>query len=155
MSKKPAEEKKRYAYNKKAKFDFEIIDKFEAGICLTGPEVKAIREGKASIADAFVREKKGELYVVGLDVTKYSSLGYAPHDPLRDKKILMHKREMQRIISKIAEKGLSLIATSVYPKGKYIKVELALVRGKKTHDKREELKRRAEKRDMDRRVKVR
>ncbi|MFH1223282.1 MAG: SsrA-binding protein SmpB [Pseudomonadota bacterium] len=141
---------KKYVVNKKVKFDFEVLDRFEAGICLTGPEVKAIREGRASLADAFVREKKGELYVMGLDITKYSTIGYAAHDPLRDKKILMHKREIRKLITKIAEKGLSLIATSVYPKGKYIKIELALVRGKKTHDKREELKRRAEKRDMDR-----
>jgi len=146
--KKPQE--KKYVVNKKAKFDFEIIDKYEAGLCLTGPEVKAIREGRVSLADAFVRERKGEFYVVGLDITKYSTIGYAAHDPLRDKKVLLHKREIRKLTSKIAEKGLSLIATSVYPKGKYIKIELALVRGKKTHDKREELKRRAESREMDR-----
>lgn len=146
--KKP--QSKKYVVNKKAKFDFEIIDKYEAGLCLTGPEVKAIREGRVSLADAFVRERKGELYVVGLDITKYSTIGYAAHDPLRDKKVLLHKREIRKLVSKIAEKGLSLIATSVYPKGKYIKIELALVRGKKTHDKREELKRRAENREMDR-----
>jgi len=119
---------KTFVRNKKAKFEYEILDKFEAGIVLTGPEVKAVRAGKASIADAHVRIKNGEFYIRGLDITKYEQIGYAEQDPLRDKKLLLHKHEIKKLTGKIAEKGLTLIPLSVYAKGSFIKLEMALVR---------------------------
>jgi SsrA-binding protein len=152
-----AEDKERYkkfAINKKAKQEYELLDRFEAGLVLTGTEVKVVRQGKVSIADAFVKVRSGELYIVGLHIAEYALKGYASHDPDRDKKLLLHKREILKLSSKIAEKGLTIIPLSIYPKDSYIKVELALARGKKTHDKREELKKRAVKRDMDRTFKI-
>jgi len=144
-----------FVRNKKAKFEYEVLDKYEAGIVLSGPEVKAIRAGKVSIADAHVKIKNGALYIRGLDITKYDQIGYAEHDPLRDKKLLLHKREITKLASKISEKGLTIIPLSVYAKGSYIKLELALVRGKKLHDRRADLKKKAEERAMDRSYKIR
>lgn len=146
---------KTFVRNKKAKFEYEILDRFEAGIVLSGPEVKAIRAGKASIADAHVRIRNGELYIKGLDITKYEQIGYTDHDALRDKKLLLHKHQITKIAPKITEKGLSLIPLSVYAKGSFIKLEMALVRGKKLHDRRADLKKKAEERSMDRKYKIR
>lgn len=143
-------ENKTLAVNKKARHDYEILDKFEAGIVLTGSEVKSIRNGKVSIAEAFIREKRGELYILGMNINEYTQKGYAPHDPLRDRKLLMHKKEIVKIASKIAEKGLTVILMAMYTKGKNIKVEIALAKGKKLHDKREDLKLKAQKREMQR-----
>ncbi len=143
-------ENKTLAVNKKARHEYEIIDKFEAGVVLTGSEVKSIRLGHVSIAEAFIREKKGELYILGMNISEYTQKGYSPHDPIRDRKLLMHKNEIVKIASKIAEKGLTVILTSMYTKGKNIKVEIALAKGKKLHDKREDLKRKAQKREMQR-----
>jgi SsrA-binding protein len=152
---KEKESFKTFVRNKKAKFEYEILSKFEAGIVLSGPEVKAIRAGKASIADAHVRIKNKELYIKGLDITKYEQIGYADHDTLRDKKLLLHKHEIKKISTKITEKGLTLIPLSVYAKGSFIKLEMALVRGKKLHDRRADLKKKAEERSMDRKYKIR
>jgi SsrA-binding protein len=146
---------KTFVRNKKAKFEYEILDRFEAGIVLSGPEVKAIRAGKVSIADAHVRIKNGELYIKGLDITKYEQIGYTDHDSLRDKKLLLHKHQITKIASKITEKGLTLIPLSVYAKASFIKLEMALVRGKKIHDRRADLKKKAEERSMDRKYKIR
>ncbi len=141
-------ENKTLAVNKKARYEYEIIDRFEAGVVLTGSEVKSIRMGKVSIAEAFIREKKGELYIFGMNISEYMQKGYAPHEPLRDRKLLLHKKEITKLASKIAEKGLTVILTSMYTKGKNIKVEIALAKGKKIHDKREDLKSKAQKREM-------
>lgn len=127
------------AINKKAKHEYEILDRFEAGLVLTGAEVKAIRGAKASLAGAFVREKNGELYVLGLNILE---------DLQRDIKLLMHKREITKLSSKIAEKGLTIIPLSIYTKRRCIKVELALAKGKKLHDKREALKKKAHNREL-------
>ncbi len=141
-------ENKTLAANKKARHEYEIIDRFEAGIVLTGPEVKSIRNGKASIAEAFVRDKKGELYILGMNIPEYTQKGYASHEPLRDRKLLMHKKEITKLSSKMAEKGLTIILLSLYSKGKNIKAEIALAKGKKLHDKREALKKKAQKREL-------
>lgn len=141
-------ENKTLATNKKARHEYEIIDKFEAGMVLTGTEVKSIRNGKASIAEAFVREKNGELYILGMNVPEYTQKGYVNHDPLRDRKLLMHKKEITKLSSKMAEKGLTIVLLALYTKGKNIKAELALAKGKKLHDKREALKKKAQKREL-------
>lgn len=143
-------ENKTLAVNKKARHEYQIIDKFEAGIVLTGSEVKSIRNGKTSIAEAFVREKRGELYILGMNIPEYAQKGYAQHDPVRDRKLLMHKKEITRLSSKMAEKGLTIVLLSLYTKGKNIKAEIALCKGKKLHDKREDLKLKAQKREMQR-----
>jgi len=111
-------ENKTLAVNKKARHEYQIIDKFEAGIVLTGSEVKSIRNGKTSIAEAFVREKKGELYILGMNIPEYAQKGYAQHDPVRDRKLLMHKKEITRLSSKMAEKGLTIVLLSLYTKGR-------------------------------------
>jgi SsrA-binding protein len=141
---------KKFAINKKAGHNYEILDKIETGIVLTGSEVKVVRQGKVSISDSYIKIKNGEAFVTGLHISAYESKGYASHDPDRDKKLLLHKREISKLSSKIAEKGLSVIPLSIYPKQSYIKMEIALVRGKKIHDKREQLKKKAMNRDMDR-----
>ena len=141
---------KMFAVNREARKEYELLDKFEAGIVLTGPEVKVIRQGKVSITDSFVKIRQGEIYLVGMHIAQYEAKGYTEHDPDRDKKLLMHKHEITKLQSKLTQKGLTIVTLSVYPKDKMIKVELALARGKKLHDKREDLKKKAMKRDMDR-----
>ncbi len=145
---------KRFAINKKAWHNYEILDKIEAGLVLTGSEVKVVRMGKVSIMDSYIKIRKGEAFVTGLHISAYESKGYTSHEPDRDKKLLLHKREITKLASKIAEKGLSVILLSIYPKQSYIKIEIAVVRGKKTHDKREELKKKAVNREMDRSYKI-
>lgn len=151
------ENKERYklfAINREARKEYELLDKFEVGIVLTGPEVKVIRQGKVSIADAFVRVKNGEIFLLGMHISEYAAKGYVDQDPDRDKKLLMHKKEIAKLQRKLNEKGLTIVPLSVYPKDRLIKVEIALARGKKLHDKREDLKKKAMKRDVDRAYKI-
>lgn len=140
----------KFAVNKKARKEFEILEVFEAGIELNGLEVKSIRNAKVNINDAFAKIKNSEIFIVNMHISEYENKGYVEHNPLRDKKLLMHKREILKISSKILEKGLTLVVLSLYPKNKLIKAEVALVRGKKIYDKREDLKNKAIKRDMER-----
>ena len=144
---------KQYAVNKKAMHDYHILEKYEAGLVLLGTEVKSVREGKINIKEAYITEEKGEFFLIGAHIARYEQRGYAEHDPLRKKKLLLNKDEIKKLIGKSKEKGLTLVPLSVYPKGKYIKLAFALAKGKKLYDKRESLKAKAIERDFARKFK--
>ena len=124
------------ATNRKARHEYHILEKFEAGIVLHGSEVKAIREGKANIKEAYVRFSGNELFVIGMHIGKYSNEGYSTHTPVRDRKLLLHKRELKKMRKMVDEKGKTLIPLSIYFKGGNVKVEFGLAQGKKLWDKR-------------------
>jgi SsrA-binding protein len=140
--------------NKKARHDFAILETFEAGIALRGTEVKSLREGKASLADAYAFVEKGEVYLRGLQITPYSHTSDRNLDPLRERKLLLNREEIRRLIGKINEKGMTLVALKLYFNARgIVKVELGLARGKKLYDKREAIAERETKRDVDRAMK--
>jgi len=134
--------------NRKARFEFEILEKFEAGIALTGTEVKSLRNGGANLVDSYARIDREEVWLLKMHIPEYEQRGYASHDPTRKRKLLLHKREIRKLVGKMAEKGLTLIPIAVYFKRGIAKVELALGRGKKLHDKRDAIKKRAVERDL-------
>ena len=136
------------AVNKKARHLYELSEFTEAGIVLTGPEVKSIRAGKVNFIDSYVDFRKGEAWLISLHVAPYSNAGYAPQEPERARKLLLHQRETAKLAGLVAQKGLTVVPVRVYLKRGKIKVELAVGRGKKLHDHRESLKKRAEERDM-------
>lgn len=139
--------------NKKAFFDYEILEKLEAGLVLTGSEVKSIRDGKVSVREAFARIKNNEAWLVGMDISTYPQAGpYHNHEPRRTRKLLLHRREIRRLVSKIREKGLTLVPLSLYFKDGLAKLELGLGRGKAKYDKREAIQEREAKRDLRRRA---
>src|SRR3972149_8993102 len=122
---------KTIATNRKAFHNFHIGDTFEAGLVLTGSEIKSIRAGRVSLGDAYVRPERGELWLVNAHVARYEASSYMGHEPTRPRKLLMQRKEIDSITSRVAEKGLTLVATRVYLKGNIAKVEIALARGKK------------------------
>ena len=124
------------ATNRKARHEYHILEKYEGGIVLHGSEVKAIREGKANIKEAYVRFSGKELFVIGMHIGKYSNEGYSTHTPVRDRKLLLHKRELKKMRKMVDEKGKTLIPLSIYFKGGNVKVEFGLAQGKKLYDKR-------------------
>ena len=124
------------ATNRKARHEYHILEKYEGGIVLHGSEVKAIREGKANIKEAYVRFIGKELFVIGMHIGKYSNQGYSTHTPVRDRKLLLHKRELKKMRKMVDEKGKTLIPLSIYFKGGNVKVEFGLAQGKKLWDKR-------------------
>ena len=134
--------------NRKAWHEYHILEKYEGGIVLYGSEVKAIREGKANIKEAYVRFSGNELFVIGMHIGKYSNEGYSTHTPLRDRKLLLHRKELSKLRKMVDEKGKTLIPLSIYFKGGNVKVEFGLAQGKKLWDKR---KAKIEK-DIDRQV---
>ena len=134
--------------NRKAWHEYHILEKYEGGIVLYGSEVKAIREGKANIKEAYVRFIENELFVIGMHIGKYSNEGYSTHTPVRDRKLLLHKRELSKMRKMVNEKGKTLIPLSLYFKRGNVKVEFGLAQGKKLWDKR---KAKMEK-DVDRQV---
>jgi SsrA-binding protein len=136
------------AVNRKIGRLYELLERLEAGMVLTGTEIKSIRAGKVSFQDAHVTFSQGEAFLVGMHIAPYSHAGYAGHDPDRSRKLLLHKREIDALRGKVEQKGLTVVPTQVYLKQAKAKVELALARGKKVHDRREELKQRAVQRDM-------
>ncbi|WP_028573757.1 SsrA-binding protein SmpB [Desulfonatronovibrio hydrogenovorans] len=138
------------AQNKKVRRFYEIMETIEAGISLTGSEVKSLRAGQVSFKDGYVKFEKGEAFLVDVHVAPYENAGYAQHNPERIRKLLLHKREIARLMGKVEQKGLTVVPLKMYFKKGMVKVELALARGLKLFDQREELKRRAVKRDMDR-----
>lgn len=138
--------------NKKARHEFEILDTYEAGVVLMGPEVKSIRDGKVSLAEAFARVDGGEVWLYGMHVTPYDPASRWNADPVRPRKLLLRGAEIRKLIGAVQEKGLSLVPLSLYFRRGYAKVELALGRGKKLHDKRETLKRRTHQREMEREI---
>lgn len=138
------------ANNKKAFPDYFIDDKYETGIELYGTEVKSIRMGKCSIKEAFVRIENGQVYVYGMHISPYEKGNIFNRDPLRQRKLLMHRKEIDRLVSKIKEKGFTLVPLQVYLKGSLVKVEIGLARGKKLYDKREDLAKKDARREIER-----
>jgi len=137
--------------NKKAWHDYEIIDKFEAGMQLTGTEIKSIRAGKATLVDAYCYFNQGELYVKGMHVAEYDFGSIYNHFPKRDRKLLLTHRELRKLEKTVREKGLTIIALRIFiAKSSYAKLEIALARGKKEYDKREDLKKKDTQRELDR-----
>jgi SsrA-binding protein len=139
--------------NRKAWHEYHILDKYEGGIVLYGSEVKAIREGKANIKEAYVRFIENELFVIGMHIGKYSNEGYSTHTPDRDRKLLLHKKELLNLRKMVDEKGKTLIPLSMYLKGGRVKVEFGLAQGKKMWDKRKTKMEKDVKRQVDRAMK--
>jgi SsrA-binding protein len=139
------------AVNRRARHDYMIEENFEAGIELAGTEVKSIRDGRINLKDGFARAKDGQLFLSGVHISPYPMASFFNHEPLRDRRLLMHKREIRKLASKTAEKGYTIVPLAVYSneRGK-IKVELGLARGKLLHDKRRDLADREAQREMDR-----
>ena len=140
--------------NKKARFDYEVIESFEAGIVLTGAEVKSVRSGGANFAGSRVLIKEDGAYLVGLNIQKYKFDNREEHEPARTRKLLLHKREMFTIQTKMKSAGLTLVPMKLYNKGSLVKVEVVLVRGKKKFEKREILKKREVDKGLARRLKT-
>ena len=141
--------------NKKARHEYFILETYECGIELFGTEVKSIRQGKVNLADSYAGINKGEVFIKGMNISPFEKGNIFNRDPLREKKLLMHKREILKLSQRLKEDGLSLVPLKVYLKGSLVKVELALVKGKKLYDKREDIARRDAKRRIDRAVKLR
>lgn len=139
--------------NRKARHDYEILESFEAGIALKGTEVKSLRKGNANLQDGYAVIKNGEVWLLGMHISPYEQGNINNHDPRRTRKLLLQKKEIRKLLSKVSEKGLTLIPLSVYFKGPYAKVELAVCRGKKTYDKREAIAKRDAQRDISKRLK--
>lgn len=140
------------AENKKARFDYEILETFEGGLVLTGAEVKSIKTGRMQLKGSFLHIRKGELWLKNAFIAKYGSAGPQPeYDPYQDRKVLVHAREIKKFIGKSQAEGLSLVPLSIYTKKDLIKIEFALARGKKKHEKRDTIK----KRDVDRQMRER
>ena len=135
------------ARNRRARHDYHILDTWEAGIVLTGSEIKSVRAGKVSLKGAFGVVRRGELWLEGMNIAAYASGGYTNHDPMRTRKLLVHRHELRRLIGAVERKGLTLIPLDLHLRGGWAKVTIAMAQGKKLHDKREDLKRRAEERD--------
>ena len=143
------------ANNKKAYHDYFIEEKFEAGLALAGTEVKSLRMGKCSIKEAFVRIDRGEIFVYGMHISPYEKGNIFNRDPLRVRKLLMHKAEIRKLERKVSEKGCTLIPLQVYLKGSLVKVEVGLARGKKLYDKRQDIMKKDMRREAQRDFKVR
>ena len=141
------------ATNRKAWHEYHILEKYEGGMVLYGSEVKAIREGKANIKEAYVRFIDNELFTVGMHIGKYSNEGYSTHSPIRDRKLLLHKRELSKIRKLVEEKGKTLIPLSLYLKKGRVKIEFGLAQGKKIWDKRKTKMDKDVKRQVDRAMK--
>jgi SsrA-binding protein len=144
--------RKLIASNRKARHEYQILDQWEAGISLTGPEVKSLREGKVSFQDAFARIDRGEVWLHSLHISPYEQAGRWNADPVRPRKLLLRKEQIRKLVGKVEEKGLTLIPLDLHFRGGYAKVELALCRGKNLHDKRETLKQRTMEREARRAV---
>lgn len=138
--------RKMIASNRKARHEYQVLEVLEAGIALTGPEVKSIREGKVSFQDAYASIDRGELWLHSLHISPYEQAGRWNADPLRSRKLLVHRDEIRKLVGKVEEKGLTLIPLDLHFRGGYVKVDLALARGKNLHDKRDTIRQR----DMER-----
>ena len=154
MAKAPKENVKLIANNKKAFHDYFIEEKYEAGISLAGTEVKSLRQGKCSIKESFIRIEKGEVFIYGMHVTPYEKGNIFNKDPLRVKKLLLHKYEINKLAGKIAEKGYTLVPLQVYLKGSLVKVEIGLAKGKKLYDKRQDIAKKDQKREAEKEFKI-
>jgi SsrA-binding protein len=142
--------------NRQARFQYEILETYEAGIELAGTEVKSIRQGKVNLRDGFALVRNGEVFLHNVHISPHQTASQVfNHDPTRTRKLLLHRDEIRKLIGKVEQQGLTLVPLKMYLKRGWVKVDLALVRGKKLHDKREDLKRRQDKRDMERAIKNR
>ena len=146
--------KKLIANNKKVYHDYFLEEKYETGIALAGTEVKSLRMGKCSIKEAFVRIENEEIIIYGMHISPYEKGNIFNKDPLRPKKLLMHKQEIKKLVGKIKEKGYTLVPVEVYFSGSLVKVEIALARGKKLYDKRQDIAKKDQKREAARELKV-
>ena len=155
MAKAPKENVKLIANNKKAFHDYFIEEKYEAGISLAGTEVKSLRQGKCSIKESFIRIEKGEVYIYGMHISPYEKGNIFNKDPLRVKKLLLHKYEINKMAGKIAEKGYTLVPLQVYFRGSLVKVEIGLAKGKKLYDKRQDIAKKDQKREAEKEFKIR
>ncbi len=136
--------------NKKARYQFHILDELETGILLVGTEVKSLRAGQCSIQEAYVRIKAGEMWLVGANIPEYAFGNRQNHKPTRDRKLLAHRREIQKWFKQVREKGVTVVPLEVYFRGSLIKLSIGLARGKRLHDKRQVDRERTDRRDMDR-----
>src|SRR5437763_5463895 len=130
------------AENRKAFHDYHLLETFEAGIALLGTEVKAIREGRVNLRDSFARVEDGEVFLYNVNISPYSHRGYSEHEPLRRRKLLLHRDEIRKLIGKTVERGMTLVPVRMYFKNGRVKVAVGLARGKQMHDKRETIKKR-------------
>ena len=141
--------------NRRAYHNYNVQDSIEAGIVLTGTEIKSIRDGRVNLVDAYIRPEKGELWLLNAHIARYEAGSYMSHDPLRPRKLLLHRKEIDNLASKAAEKGLTLVALKLNLKNGVAKVDIALAKGKKLYDKRETLLRQETEREMGRATKNR
>ena len=130
------------ADNRKARHEYHLFETFEAGIALLGTEVKAIREGRVNLKDSYGRVEAGEIFLHNIHISPYSHRGYAAHEPLRRRKLLLHKGEIRKLIGKLVERGYTLVPVRMYFRNGLVKVAVSVAKGKKTHDKRETIRRR-------------
>ena len=155
MSKAPTDGRKVIARNKKALHEYHVVETYEAGIVLAGPEVKSIRAGQVSLGESFARIDRGEAWLYGMHVTPYAAASIWNGDPVRPRKLLLQRREIRKLIGGTQEKGLTLVPLDIYLRDGRVKVTLALARGKKLYDKREDMKRRDTQREIERAVRSR
>lgn len=141
--------------NKKAFHDFEILNRMESGIVLTGTEIKSIREGKVNLKESFARVRDGEIWLEGCHISPYSHGNLYNHDPVRSRKLLLHRREIHRLVGTVEKKGLTLVPLTLYFKNGRVKLELAVARGKRVHDKRETARRKTMEREVQAQLKER
>jgi SsrA-binding protein len=141
--------------NKKARFNYHIEDTFEAGIVLLGSEVKSLRNGRANLVDAHAKVRGGEIFLVNANIAAYDQASYQNHDPVRERKLLLHRRQIKKLIGKVTERGYSLVPLKLYFKRGKVKVDLALAKGKKAFDKRDSIKKKDQRREMERLAKYR
>ena len=142
------------ANNKKAYHDYFILDTYEAGLALHGTEVKSLRMGKCSIKESFIRIENGEVFIYGMHISPYEKGNIFNKDPLRVKKLLLHKSEIHKMLGKVKEKGISVVPLKVYLKGSLMKMEIGLAKGKKLYDKRDDIAKKDQKREAERDFKV-
>lgn len=142
------EEEKLVATNRKARHDYTILDTYEAGLVLKGTEVKSLRQGKANLADGYAMLKDGELWLLGMHISPYEQGSYANVDPVRNRKLLLHKKEIRKIVGKMQQKGLTVVPLKVYFKNNVAKVLIGIAQGKKSYDKRAAIAEREMKRDL-------
>ena len=141
-------ETKQIAYNKKARFEYELLEHMEAGLELTGSEVKSLRDGRISFKEGYVQFLDGQAFLVGVHIAPYENAGYAPHDPERRRRLLLHATEINLWAAQVAQKGLTVVPLKFYLKKGRIKLEIALARGKDVHDRREAIRERDLKREI-------
>lgn len=148
-------ETKTIAENRRARFDYELLDRYEAGVVLTGTEVKSLRNGRATLAQSYADVRDGEVWLNGMEIATYDQGNRANHEPMRSRKLLLHRREIERLNATVREKGLTLVPTRLYFKEGRVKVEVAVARGKDRGDKRQTIADRDAKRQMERALKSR